>query len=114
VPVLRAAYVGAWGGDERWNGTGRQTMLVIESVDPSGTAVGIIAFGPPRDARAPDQRPARYRSIAGSISDDGLVFELAKFKYTFKSTSDGLMWGHMAATLEHGIVDMSITFERIE
>jgi hypothetical protein len=76
--------------------------------------VGVIAFGPPADAKAPDQRPARYRSIAASISDEGLVFDLANIKYTFKSTSDGLMWGHMAATLEHGTIDMSITIARIE
>jgi adenylate cyclase len=114
VPVVRAAYVGAWGGDERWNGTGRQTMLVIESIDPSGTALGVLAFGPALDSRG-DQRPARYRSIAGSISDEGLVFDLANIKYTFKSTSDGLMWGHMQATLERGgIIDMSITIARIE
>jgi hypothetical protein len=114
VPPPRAAYVGAWGGDERWNGTGRQTMLVVESIDPSGTALGVIAFGPPADARVPDQRPARYRSIAGSISDEGLLFDLAGIKYTFKSTADGRMWGHMQATLERGNIDMSITIARIE
>jgi adenylate cyclase len=114
VLAPRAAYVGAWGGDERWNGTGRQTMLVIESIDPSGTALGVIAFGPAPDSKAPDQRPARYRSVAGLISDDGLVFDLANIKYTFKSTSDGLMWGHMQATLERGAIDMSITIARIE
>jgi len=94
---------------------GCQTMLVVESVDSSGTAVGVIAFGPPLDGKVPDQRPARYRSIAGSINDDGLAFDLGNFKYTFKSTSDGLMWGHISATLARGgIVDMSITIERIE
>jgi adenylate cyclase len=114
VPALRAAYVGAWGGDERWNGTGRQTMLVVESIDPSGTALGFIAFGPPPDSKAPDQRPARYRSVAGSIGEEGLVFDVGNIKYTFKSTADGLMWGHMYATLERGTIDMSITVERIE
>jgi adenylate cyclase len=115
VPALHAAYVGGWGGDERWNGTGRQSMLVVESIDPSGTALGVLAFGPALDSKAPDQRPSRYRSIAGSISDEGLVFDIGNIKYTFKSTSDGLMWGHMFATLERGgTVDMSITIARIK
>jgi class 3 adenylate cyclase len=115
VPPLHAAYVGAWGGDERWNGTGRQSILVIESIDSSGTALGVLGFGPPIDSKVPDQRQARYRSIAGTISDEGLVFTLANINYTFKSTSDGLMWGHMHANLERGgTIDMSITIERIE
>jgi adenylate cyclase len=114
VPAMAAGYLGAWGGDQRWNGAGRQIVLLVESVDPTGTALGTIAFGPPADPGLPDQRAARYRSIGGTITEEGFVFELGGAKYTFKSTSDGLMWGHMYEKGEHVTVDMTITIERIE
>jgi class 3 adenylate cyclase len=114
VPPLRASYLGAWGGDQTWNGVGRHSILVVESIDPSGTALGVLAFGPPLDPSAPDQRPARYRSVAGSITDDGFAFDIGNIKYTFKSTADGLMWGHLQGPNGRGTAEMSITFERIE
>jgi class 3 adenylate cyclase len=115
VPARWAGYVGAWGGDEGWNGTGRHIILVVESVDESGTAVGVLAQGPPANAGVPDQRPARFRSIAGSLSDEGLVFTLANAKYTFKDTSDGLMWGRWQTFGERGNgPGLTITIERIE
>jgi class 3 adenylate cyclase len=113
VPARWAGYLGAWGGDEVWNGNGRHVILVVESVDESGTAVGILAQGPPPDTNSPDQRPARYRSIAGSITDAGLDFTLANAKFTFKDTSDGLMWGRQAAG-ERGNLVLTITLERID
>jgi class 3 adenylate cyclase len=109
-----AAYLGAWGGDERWNGTGRQTLLIIETIDPDGTTLGVLGFGPPAGPNLPDQRPARYRSIAGSITEEGAVFDVAGTRFTFKSISDGLMWGHQHGPGEHGPFDMTITIERIE
>ena len=30
VPARWAGYLGAWGGDERWNGIGRHVILVVE------------------------------------------------------------------------------------
>ena len=114
VPARWAGYVGAWGGDEGWNGNGRHIILVVESVDESGTAVGVLAQGPPHDATAPDQRPARFRSIAGSLSDEGLVFTLANSRYTFRDTSDGLMWGRWQTLGERGnFAGLTITIERI-
>jgi class 3 adenylate cyclase len=116
VPAPMAGYVGAWGGDQGWNGNGRHVILVIESVDESGTAVGIFAFGPPSDPiiNNPDRRPARYRSVAGSITDAGLVFTLAGARYTFRDTSDGLMWGRwQPGGGERGNGELSITLERI-
>jgi class 3 adenylate cyclase len=113
VPARWAGYVGAWGGDEGWNGNGRHIILVVESVDESGTAVGILAQGPPPDANAPDQRPARFRSIAGSLTDAGLDFTLANAKFTFRDTSDGLMWGRQTAG-ERGNLVLTITLERID
>jgi class 3 adenylate cyclase len=114
VPGPLAGYLGAWGGDQGWNGKGRRIILVIESVDESGTAVGLLAQGPPPDAINPDQRPARYRSIAGSITDAGLAFTLAGAKYTFRGTSDGLMWGRLQPPAERDNVDFTIMLERID
>jgi class 3 adenylate cyclase len=115
VPTRWAGYVGAWGGDEGWNGgIGRHIILVVESVDESGTVVGVLAQGPPT-ANAPDQRPARFRSIAGALTDEGFVFTLANAKYTFKDTADGLMWGRWQTFGEHGnAAGVTITIERIE
>jgi class 3 adenylate cyclase len=113
VPASLAGYLGAWGGDQGWNGNGRRIILVIESVDESGTAVGVFAIGPPPESNA-DRRPARYRSIAGSITDAGLVFTLAGAKYTFRDTSDGLMWGRWQTPGERSNVDLTITLQRID
>jgi adenylate cyclase len=113
VPAAVAGYLGAWGGDEGWNGKGRRIILVIESVDESGTALGIFAQGPPPDVSNPDRRAARYRPIAGSITDAGLVFTLAGAKYTFRDTSDGLMWGRWQTPGERDNVDLTIALERI-
>jgi class 3 adenylate cyclase len=114
VPAPLTGYLGAWGGDQGWNGNGRRIILVIESVDESGTALGILAQGPPPDATNPDRRPARYRSIAGSITDAGLVFTLAGAKYTFRDTADGLMWGRWQTPNERINTDLTITLERID
>ena len=113
VPPALSGYLGAWGGDQGWNGNGRRIMLIIESVDETGTALGIFAIGPPADIPNADRRPARYRSVAGSISDAGLVFDLAGQKYTFKSTADGLMWGRWQTQNERGNVEFTIALERV-
>jgi class 3 adenylate cyclase len=113
VPARWAGYLGGWGGDEGWNGNGRQVILVVESVDESGAALGILAQGPPPEASSPDQRPARYRSVAGTITDAGLAFTLANAKFTFKDTSDGLMWGRQT-TGERGNIVLTIMLERID
>jgi class 3 adenylate cyclase len=112
LPAALAGYVGAWGGDQGWNGNGRRVILVIESVDESGTALGVFAVGPAPENN-PDRRLARYRSIAGSITDAGLVFKLAGSTYTFKDTSDGLMWGRWQLPNERTNTELTITLQRI-
>ena len=112
VPPALASYLGAWGGDDGWNGNGRRVILVIESVDESGTALGVFAVGAPSDT-APDRRPARYRAIAGSITEAGFVFDLAGSKYTFRNTSDGLMWGRWQPQGDRNNVQLTITLGRI-
>lgn len=112
VPTPVAGYLGAWGGDQGWNANGRRIILVIESIDESGTALGVLAQGPP-PASSPDRRPARYRSIAGSITDAGLAFTLADAEYTFKNTSDGLIWGRWQTPGERNNINSTITLELI-
>ncbi len=112
LPAALAGYLGAWGGDQGWNGNGRRVILVIESVDESGTALGVFAIGPAPENN-PDRRPARYRSIAGSITDGGLVFMLAGATYTFRDTSDGLMWGRWKLPNERTNTELTITLQRV-
>jgi adenylate cyclase len=114
LPPAIAGYLGAWGGDQGWNGTGRQIMLVIESIDESGTALGVLGIGPALDPNNADRRPARYRSFAGSITDTGLTFSLGVAKYTFRDTADGLMWGRWQPQGERPNVELSITLQRID
>jgi class 3 adenylate cyclase len=113
VPASLAGYLGAWGGDQGWNGKGRHVILVIESIDESGTAVGVFALGPQPDPAGPDRRPARYRSIAGTITDAGLAFTLGGAKYTFRDTSDGLMWGRWEVGGERSN-ELTISLERVD
>jgi class 3 adenylate cyclase len=113
VPARLAGYLGAWGGDQSWNGGGRRVILVVESIDESGTALAILAQGAPPNGNVPDQRPARYRSVAGTITEAGLVFMLGGATFTFKDTADGLMWGHLQMPGEKK-TELSITLERIE
>jgi hypothetical protein len=87
---------------------------VIESIDESGTALGVLGIGPTLDPSSPDRRPARYRSIAGAITDAGLAFALGGAKYTFKDTADGLMWGRWQPQAEHPNLQLTITLQRID
>jgi class 3 adenylate cyclase len=114
LPPAIAGYLGAWGGDQGWNGNGRQIILVIESIDESGTALGVLGIGPALDPNNADRRPARYRSFAGSITETGLTFMLGVAKYTFRDTADGLMWGRWQPQGERPNVELSITLQRID
>ena len=96
VPKKLAAYVGVWGGEGRWNGVGRQLMLIVTNVNESPTVVGFLANGPPNSYTS-NQSPAAYRPFTGTISDDGLSFDLfgGKWRYMFKMRPDGLLEGHL-------------------
>jgi class 3 adenylate cyclase len=109
VPANITSYLGVWGGEQGWNGNGRHIMLLVESVDETGAALCVLAQGPPPDAKNPDQRPARFRAIAGSITDAGLVFELGGSTFTFRSTTNGMLWGHLDPPVErNGGVNISL------
>src|SRR5262249_27021145 len=59
VPANITDYLGAWGGDRRWRRGGRQAMLIVESVDNAGVALGVYAHGPPSNPNAVN-RQARF------------------------------------------------------
>jgi hypothetical protein len=112
MPAGRAEYLGAWGGDQRWGGSGRQIIVIVAGIDSSGVAVGWYAQGPPNSSTA-DQAPANYTSFSGSITDRGLVFNWGTSKYTFKVVG-GLMWGHVEGPSPKGPMDGAITLGRID
>jgi class 3 adenylate cyclase len=114
VPGKLVDYLGAWGGDKRWNRGGRQAMLVIESVDSSGTALGVYAQGPPANPVGPNPPPARHAAFVGSITDKGLAFTWGPANYTFNVMPDGTMWGKREAANGQGRFDFTIILERIE
>jgi class 3 adenylate cyclase len=114
VPAKLVDYLGAWGGDKRWNRGGRQAMLVIESVDSSGTTLGVYAQGPPANSFGANPPPARHAAFVGAITDKGLTFTWGPAKYTFNVMPDGTMWGKREAGNEQARFDLTITLERIE
>jgi hypothetical protein len=114
VPAKLVDYLGAWGGDKRWNRGGRQAMVVIESVDSSGTALGVYAQGPAANPNNFNQAPARHAAFVGSITDKGLIFSWGPAKYTFNVMPDGTMWGKREAGNEQARFDLTIILERIE
>jgi adenylate cyclase len=113
VPPNVTSYLGVWGGEQGWNGNGRHIMLLVESVDETGAALCVLAQGPPPDAKNPDQRPGRFRAIAGLITDAGLVFALAGATFTFRSTTNGMLWGHLDPPAERN-GGLNISLSRIQ
>jgi hypothetical protein len=71
-------------------------MLIVTNVNESPTVVGFLANGPPNNYTS-NQSPAAYRPFTGTISDDGLSFDLfgGKWRYMFKMRPDGLLEGHL-------------------
>ena len=112
VPADVAAYLGAWGGDKRWNEGGRQAILIVETVDAAGVALGVYAQGPPPNKNAVNRNPGRV-SFVGSITDRGLGFAWGASKYTFKLMPDGSLAGTWQPG-NPGQLDLTITLARIE
>jgi class 3 adenylate cyclase len=114
VPARHADYLGAWGGDQRWNAKGRQVILIVESIDETGTALGYYAHGVPLVTNATTQNTARFVPFAATLDDKGLHFAWNQSKYTFMLMPDGSMFGQLDATNEKGHFDLSIVLNRIE
>jgi hypothetical protein len=113
IPTKLADYLGAWGGDKRWNNVGRQAILIVESVDEAGTAIGVYAHGLPLAPNG-NQNPARFVSFAGTVSDKGLTFKWGAATYTFMLMPDGTMWGQWGLTTEARHFDLAVVLERIK
>jgi class 3 adenylate cyclase len=114
VPANLAGYLGAWGGDKRWNPRGRQAMLIVESIDESGTALGFYAHSVPLVTNEVTQNSARFTPFASTVTDKGLHFVWGQSKYTFRLMPDGSMFGELDTTNSRGHFDFSITLDRIE
>ena len=94
IPAELAAYVGAWGGDGRWNGVGRQLIIVVTYISSSGEADGFHCNGPP-NPHTYDQKPAGCGAFVGSLNHDGLQYVAAGFKFRFLRGKDNTMIGYL-------------------
>jgi len=91
-PTELEAYIGAWGGDERWDGVGRQVLILVLSVDGSGAATGLYSEGPPNpNTRTQDK--ARFSYFDGRIGPGGLTFNLSETRFHWAMTSMGELHG---------------------
>jgi class 3 adenylate cyclase len=114
VPASLAGYLGAWGGDGRWNERGRQAILIVASIDESGTALGFYAHGVPLVTNEVTQSSARFTPFASMVTDKGLHFVWGQSKYTFRLMPDGSMLGELDSTNSRGHFNLSMTLDRIE
>lgn len=107
-----ADYLGAWGGDRRWGGRGRQMILLVTYVDATGKATGIVCFGPPTPTTY-NQNPANYWTFTGTITEEELKFLSPdrKWTYQFRIMPDGIMQGHLVNPDNR---PSNISFERID
>ena len=108
-----AKYLGAWGGENRWNGAGRHAILVVESVDNSGTALGFYAHSPAPNPNAPSRRQQPFASFVGTITDEGLRFTWGQAKYRFTVAPDDAMWGLWEAPGPQRSFGLTITLNRL-
>jgi hypothetical protein len=115
VSAHLADYLGAWGGERRWTTNGRQVMLIVESIDESGTALGFFAQGVPLVPNAVTQNSARFTPFAAAVNENGLHFVWGQSKYTFRLRPDGgAMFGELDTTNSRGHFNFSIVLDRIE
>jgi class 3 adenylate cyclase len=114
VPANVAAYLGAWGGDRRWNDKGRQAILIVESIDDAGTALGFYAQSVPLVTNAVTQNSARFVPFASTVTENGLHFVWGQAKYTFRLMPDGSMFGELDTTNQRGHFNFSVVLDRIE
>jgi hypothetical protein len=114
IPTTIVEYLGAWGGGPRWNGVGRQFLLIVTNVDESRIATGVYAQGPPNSITY-NQSPAQFASFRGTISENGLQFVIFKdFKYTFVKTTSDSMTAEIVGPPNFSTWIASATIERVK
>jgi class 3 adenylate cyclase len=114
VPASLAKYLGAWGGDRRWSQNGRTALLIVESIDESGTALGFYGHSVPLIANETTQNSARFTPFAATLTEQGLHFVWRQSKYTFRLMPDGSMLGALDSTNSRGQFNLSLSLDRIE
>ena len=107
-----ADYLGAWGGDQRWGGTGRNALLIVEDIDETGRATGIFAAGPPTATTA-SKAPANFTTFSGQVTDVGIAFAWGTLHYMFKRLPENLMQGHLEGEIAQRQIVNTIILQRI-
>ncbi len=79
-----ADYIGAWVGESGWDGTGRQIMVIVTSVDAVGRVEGVYGYGPPRGVQTPPIRPATAIHFTATIDQAGIKFFTGIVSLTFR------------------------------
>ncbi len=75
LPDKARRFIGVWASEVGWNGSRRQAMLVVNSVDLQSRTSGFFIWGPPNPNAPPDLRfPAGYLPFAGQITGNQLNF----------------------------------------
>ena len=111
TPDRLMAYLGAWGADQGWNGKGRNTIVVIEEIDDSGVATGIVANGPPTPS-SPNKAVAAYTGFTSPVTADGISLDKGQLHFKFK-VAGNLMLGDSQGKIGPRDVHFRITLERI-
>ena len=89
VPPDVARFSGVWSGDERWNGIGRQVMVIVETVKSSGEAIVVKAEGPSPPAQRILPGPAIMHRVPATVQGNKLSFEASPgFNYTLTLYED--------------------------
>jgi hypothetical protein len=83
LPVGLRKFIGIWASEVGFHGIrgGRQAMLVITDVDPSGRAEGFYVWGSPSAATPPTFGPG-YAHFIGKIAGDQLSFQESGYEVT--------------------------------
>jgi hypothetical protein len=112
VPAQLSQYLGAWGSDDGWNGVGRNIIVIVESIDSTGTANGVLAQGPPK-AASPLRFAASFIEFSSHVTTDGLNVNWGPWLFIFKSKSGDRLSGESRGTFQQQPMDFRIMLQRI-